>query len=108
MPLVLTKKFEKSDKKDLAHFIIPRAEQKNNVAIDSVFIHETLDNFYEITVDLSAYGSSIKPAQIAIYNQSNLVAKRPLTLTPKKRASIYNSQTSLSRICFNNRQRPSL
>jgi hypothetical protein len=45
MPLVLTKSLKKSDKKDLAHFIIPRAEQKNNVAIDSVFIHETLDNF---------------------------------------------------------------
>jgi hypothetical protein len=35
---------------------------------------------------LSAYGSSIKAVPIAIYNQSNLVAKRPLTLTPKKKS----------------------
>jgi hypothetical protein len=74
-----------SAKTDLVHFVIPKAEQKNNVAIDSVFIHETLDNFYEITVDLSAYGSSIQPAQIAIYNQSNLVARTTVDFDTKKK-----------------------
>src|SRR6478609_5010131 len=40
-----TKNFRKEDN---VYFIIPEAEQKNNIAIDSVYIEQTLDNFYEI------------------------------------------------------------
>ncbi len=83
---VETKKLKKSDQNELIHFIIPKAEQKNNVAIDSVFIHETLDNFYEITVDLSAYGSNVKPVPISIYNQNNLVAKTTVDFETKKKS----------------------
>ncbi|MFT5713787.1 MAG: hypothetical protein ACI9WT_000326 [Flavobacterium sp.] len=79
-----SKKLKNSDKNNLTHFIIPKAEQKNNVAIDSVYIHETLDNFYEITVDLSAYGASVKPLPIAIYNQNNLVAKTMVDFETQK------------------------
>jgi len=81
-----TKKLKKSDQNELTHFIIPKAEQKNNIAIDSVFIHETLDNFYEITVDLSAYGSGIKPAPIAIYNQNKLIAKTIVDFETNKKS----------------------
>lgn len=77
---------KKSNKNDPLFFILPKAEQKNNSSIDSVFIHETLDNFYEITVDLSAYGSKLKAVPIAIYNQSNLIAKTIVDFDTKKKS----------------------
>ncbi|MFN3968855.1 BatA domain-containing protein, partial [Flavobacterium sp.] len=62
-------------KEDNVYFIIPEAEQKNNVAIDSVYIQQTLDSFYEIGVKLSANGEDIKAVPIALYNQNKLTAK---------------------------------
>ncbi|HQF47847.1 MAG TPA: BatA and WFA domain-containing protein [Flavobacterium alvei] len=57
------------------YFIIPEAEQKNNTAIDSVFIHQNLDNFYEIGLNLSAFGEKNKDIPVALYNQNKLIAK---------------------------------
>ena len=57
------------------YFIIPKAEQKNNVAVDSVYINQTLDNFYEITVKIKRYGTENKTIPIALYNQQKLIAK---------------------------------
>ena len=57
------------------YFIIPKAEQKNNVSIDSVYISQNLENFYEIGVKLSNYGDDSKNIPIALYNQNKLVAK---------------------------------
>ena len=66
----------KSINKDFnTYFIIPKAEQKNNIAVDSVFIAQTLDNFYEIGVKLSAYGEDLGESPIALYNNNKLVAK---------------------------------
>jgi hypothetical protein len=81
-----SKKLKNSKKDELTHFIIPKAEQKNNVAIDSVFINETLDDFYDISVNLSAYGSGFKPVPIAIYNQKNLIAKTIVDFETKKKS----------------------
>jgi hypothetical protein len=67
-----TKSFRKEDN---VYFIMPKAEQKNNVAIDSVYIQQTLDNFYEIGVKLSANGSDFKDTPIALYNKNKLIAK---------------------------------
>ena len=67
-----TKSFRKEDN---VYFIIPEAEQKNNIAIDSVFIQQTLDNFYEIGVKLSANGDGFKEIPIALYNNNKLTAK---------------------------------
>jgi hypothetical protein len=67
-----TKSFRKEDN---VYFIIPKAEEKNNVAIDSVYIQQILDNFYEIGVKLSANGSDIKDTPIALYNKNKLIAK---------------------------------
>ena len=66
-------------------FIIPKAEQKNNIAIDSVFINKTLDNFYEISVQLSGYGSDFKPISCALYNENKLIAKTVVTLNANKK-----------------------
>jgi hypothetical protein len=66
-------------------FVIPKAEQKNNVAVDSVFIHQTLDNFYEIGVKLSAYGEDFKDLPIALYNNEKLIAKTLVKLDTKQK-----------------------
>ncbi len=58
-----------------AYFIIPEAQQKNNVSADSVYVSQVLDNFYEIGVRLSAYGDDFNEIPIALYNQGKLVAK---------------------------------
>jgi hypothetical protein len=71
---------------DLAYFIIPKAEQKNNVAIDSVFIHQTLENFYEITIELSRYGGAHNPVPMALYNDNKLIAKTIVTLENAKKS----------------------
>lgn len=67
-----TKSFKKEDN---VYFILPEAEQKNNVSIDSVYLLQTLDSFYEIAIKLSANGETIPAVPIALYNQSKLTAK---------------------------------
>lgn len=67
-----TKSFKKEDN---VYFIIPKAEQKNNIAIDSVYIEQTLDNFYDIGIKLSANGDDFGAIPIALYNKNKLVAK---------------------------------
>jgi len=70
------------------YFIIPEAEQKNNASIDSVFIHQTLDDFYEIGFKLSAFGEKDKELPVALYNQNKLIAKT-LTKFETKDKTIY-------------------
>nr|WP_294787708.1 BatA and WFA domain-containing protein [uncultured Flavobacterium sp.] len=67
------------------YFIVPQAEQKNNVSIDSVYINQTLENFYEIGINLSAYGEDFKPVSTAIYNQNKLIAKTIVNFDTKKK-----------------------
>ncbi len=71
------------DKTSNVNFFIPKSEQQNNVAVDSVFINQTLNNFYEISVKLSAYGDDLKPTPIALYNQNKLVAKTIISFDSK-------------------------
>jgi hypothetical protein len=70
------------------YFIIPEAEQKNNASIDSVFIHQTLDDFYEIGLKLSLFGEKDKEIPVALYNQNKLIAKT-LTKLETKEKTIY-------------------
>ncbi|KAF2331769.1 vWA domain-containing protein [Flavobacterium ginsenosidimutans] len=67
------------------YFIVPEAEQKNNVSIDSVYINQTLENFYEIGINLSAYGEDFKPISTALYNQNKLIAKTIINFETKKK-----------------------
>src|SRR5690606_8869616 len=57
------------------YFIVPEAENKNNIAIDSVFITQNLDNFYEIAVRLKSYGDNAEDLPIALHNGKQLTAK---------------------------------
>ena len=79
------KNLKNIDKNDSFYFIIPKAEQKNNISIDSVFIHQTLDDFYEISVVLTGFGENLKPVSLSLYNQNKLIAKTVATLETKKK-----------------------
>ena len=73
------------DSEEKTYFIIPEAEQKNNISIDSVYINQTLENFYEIGINLSAYGDDFKPISTALYNQNKLIAKTIINFDSKKK-----------------------
>jgi hypothetical protein len=66
-------------------FVVPKAEQKNNISIDSVYINQTLDNFYEISVKLTTYGDNLKEIPIGLYNKEKLVAKTLVKLESKNK-----------------------
>ncbi len=70
-------------------YVIPKSEQKNNVSIDSVFIQQTLDNFYEINVSLTAYGKTDVEIPVALYNKSNLIAKTLTTFDTKQKNLLF-------------------
>ena len=57
------------------YFINPEAEQKNNISIDSVFIQQNLNDFYEIGVKLTCYGEQKNAIPIALFNENKLIAK---------------------------------
>ena len=69
---------------NIPYFIIPKAEQKNNVAIDSVFIRQTLDDFYELSINTTNYSDDFKPVPVALYNQNKLIAKTIINFKNKK------------------------
>ena len=69
-----------------AYFIVPKAEQKNNASVDSVYINQRMDNFYEITINLSAYGSFEEEIPVALYNNKNLIAKTQVKFDTSKKS----------------------
>lgn len=68
-----------------AYFIVPEAQQKNNISADSVYVSQVLDNFYEISVKLSAYGEDFNDIPIALYNKEKLVAKTQVRFDAKNK-----------------------
>lgn len=67
------------------YFIVPKAEKTSNISIDSVFVNQTLDKFYEIGVKLNAYGDGFKDIPIALYNKNKLIAKTLLNFETKSK-----------------------
>lgn len=86
---ITPKQLENSNNNDNTYFIIPKAEQKNNISIDSVFIQKTLDDFYQISIALTGYGDDFKPVSMALYNQNKLIAKTIVTLDNKKKNILF-------------------
>jgi hypothetical protein len=80
------KQLKNLDKEESPIFIIPKAVQKDNVSIDSVFIEKTLDQFYEINVQLSGYGQNFDSTPISLYNDKKLIAKTSVTLNTLKKS----------------------
>lgn len=62
-------------KEDNVYFVFPEAEQKDNISVDSVFIKQDLDNFYDIGINLSTNKENFRNVPIALYNKSKLIAK---------------------------------
>ena len=73
------------DKNFNTFFIIPKAEQKNNVSIDSVFISQTTEQFYDIGVKLSTFGTLSTEVPIALYNNKKLIAKTLIQFEAKSK-----------------------
>lgn len=69
------KQLKSIDKNFNTYFINPEAEQKNNIAIDSVYMNQTLNDFYEIGVSLKSFGKQNNAIPIGLYDNNKLVAK---------------------------------
>lgn len=67
------------------YFIIPKAEKKGNISVDSVYVNQVLDNFYEIGVKLDSYGNDSKDVPIALYNNKKLIAKTLVSFDAKSK-----------------------
>jgi len=74
------KELSNIDKYINPYFIIYKAEQKNNVAIDSVYLHQVLDNFYEINVKLNSFGVTNQDIPVSVFNQDKLIARTQVKL----------------------------
>ena len=83
------KQFKSSDAINSLKFIIPKAEQKNNVSIDSVFIKGASDDFYEISIELKAYGEDFNAIPISVFNQNKLIAKTTVNFETKKKSIVF-------------------
>lgn len=79
-----TQALDKLPENTKTYFLIPEAEKTENIAIDSVFIAQTLDNFYEIGVSISSNFEEEKSIPVSMYNKNNLVAKAILKLNQRK------------------------
>ena len=79
------KQLKSIDNPDQTYFIIPKSEQQNNISIDSVFMHQNLDDFYEIGVKLTAFGENKNAIPLGLYNQNKLVAKTSVSFDSKEK-----------------------
>ena len=85
-----TKTLEKIDK-EFNTFLIPlKAEKKNNISIDSVFIKETNDKFYEIGFQLTNFGSEKADIPLGIYNENKLIAKSVVKFDTDKKEVFFS------------------
>jgi hypothetical protein len=66
-------------KDDNVLFYIPEAEKNSNCSVDSVFVNQVLDNFYEISVKVSTYGNGEKEVPVSLYNNKKLIAKTQIS-----------------------------
>ena len=71
-------------------FVVPTVEQANNVSIDSVFIGQSTDSFYEINIQLKSYGEDKKEFPLALYSKDKLVAKTIFSMESKEKTVKFN------------------
>ncbi|MFM9825318.1 vWA domain-containing protein [Flavobacterium sp.] len=82
---MLPNQLKSIDENSNTYFVIPKAENQNNVSIDSVFIHQTIDEFYEIGLKLTVFGEKNNNIPLALYNQNKLIAKTQAKLDTKEK-----------------------
>ena len=81
-----SKDIQKLKDESPVYFIVPEAENFNNIAIDSVYISQAVDNFYEIKVDMHAYGDTKEAVPVALYNEDKLAAKNLVEFDSSKKS----------------------
>ncbi|AWH85934.1 hypothetical protein HYN59_12820 [Flavobacterium album] len=84
------------DFKDVSKFtgsplyaVLPETENTNNISIDSVYISQAMDNFYEVKVDMRAYGKFEDEVPVALYNGKNLTAKTIVKFDNDKKSAAF-------------------
>lgn len=70
-------------------FIVPKAEREANISIDSVYLNQTLDNFYEIGVRLKATGNHDSEVPLTITNDGKLLAKAVVKLEGETKDQLF-------------------
>ncbi|CAH0335274.1 hypothetical protein FVB9288_00908 [Flavobacterium sp. CECT 9288] len=83
---ITEKQVKTSDQNMNPLFILSEAEQKNNASVDSVYISKTVENFYEITVQVTGYGDKFPDVPISIFDNNKLIAKTTVDLDSKKKS----------------------
>lgn len=56
-------------------YYIPKIEKKYNIAIDTVFLNNTSEQFHDISIQLSKYGNYDSEVTISLIDKGQLVAK---------------------------------
>ena len=70
-----SKLLEKNAESNRLWVVTPKAEQKNNTAIDSAYVLNHSNDFYTLAVRLTPYGSQASAIPLALYAQDKVVAK---------------------------------
>jgi len=70
-----TEDIESLNKNDNVIFSIPKPENLYNASIDSVYIGSISDDFYDLKVKISEFGNKKSEIRVALYNQTELIAK---------------------------------
>lgn len=83
------KSLERFGKIGPVYAIVPQAENKNNVAVDSIYISQVMDNFYEIKINMQAYGEVSDEIPVALYNGTSLTAKTVLKFDTAKKTATF-------------------
>lgn len=68
------------------YFVIPEAEHKNNVAIDTVYIEKNSTDFYEIIIKISKSGTIKNDIPVSIINNNKLIAKALYKIDSKSKS----------------------
>jgi hypothetical protein len=61
------------------YFLQPKAQNKNNVSIERVRLTNTLDSFYEISIDLKAFGTIENEISLTLFEDDKVTAKTQVT-----------------------------
>ena len=87
---ITAKSLKSKDSLANTYIVVPKSEQKNNIAIDSVFLNKNGDQFYEIGVTLSVFGEAEDAFPIALYDANKLIAKTIYKNTSAKKTVYFS------------------
>ncbi|OYQ43813.1 hypothetical protein CHU92_02905 [Flavobacterium cyanobacteriorum] len=70
--------------------LVPEAENRKNVSVDSVYISQVMDNFYEVTAEMKAYGDFKDEMPVSIYDGNKMIAKTIIKFNKNKETTAFN------------------